>query len=180
MLSLVEQGLLGTSQQPSAYPFGKGGAQGAIVMDTTDSSKAHAFLNTQAQHAGAHAATYRGVTYQLNGEGLAFGMVDHLAVIGSESGLSRRRRHDARRAGAGAGGRLLQARRRRAVRDARPPVRGTHGRGRGHGSLRSGRGALGRARGEHLARPLDDLALPRRGLAHRRLAERLGRRPARL
>ncbi len=87
MLSLVEQGLLGTSQQPSSYPFGKGGAQGAIVMDTTDSSKAASFLNTQAQHAGAHAASYRGVSYQVTGEGLAFGMVDHLAVIGSESGL---------------------------------------------------------------------------------------------
>ena len=36
-------------------------------MDTTDSSKAQAFLNTQAQHAGAHAATYRGVSYQLTG-----------------------------------------------------------------------------------------------------------------
>ena len=87
VLSLLEQGLLGTSQTSASYPFGAGAAQGAIVMDTTDSSKAQSFLNTQAQHAGAHAATYRGVSYQVSGAGVAFGMVDHLAVIGSESGL---------------------------------------------------------------------------------------------
>ncbi len=94
--------------------------------------------------------------------------------------LSRRRRHHARRAGSGEGGRLLQARRRGAVRNAGPPLCRAHGRGGRHGSLRARRGALGRARGEHLARPLDDVARPRRGLAHGRLAEYLGRRPARL
>ena len=86
-ISLLEQGLLGSSQASSSYPFSASGAQGAIVMDTTDSSKALSFLNTQAQHAGAHAASYRGVSYQVTGDGLAFGLVDHLAVIGSESGL---------------------------------------------------------------------------------------------
>lgn len=87
VLSLLEQGLLGSAQASGSYPFGEGGAQGAIVMDTTDSSKAQSFLDSQAQHAGAHAASYRGVSYQISSGGVAFGLVDHLAVIGSESGL---------------------------------------------------------------------------------------------
>ena len=87
VLSLLEQGLLGSSRASGTYPFGNGGAQGAIVMDTTDSSKAQSFLDSQAQHAQAHSASYRGVSYQISSGGVAFGLVDHLAVIGSESGL---------------------------------------------------------------------------------------------
>jgi hypothetical protein len=84
--SLLEQGLLGRSSA-GAFAFGNNGAQGAIVLDTTDSSKALSFLDAQAAKAGAHATSYRGVSYELTGGGVAFGLVDHFAVIGSESGV---------------------------------------------------------------------------------------------
>ena len=86
LLSTLEQGLFGGSTS-SAFPFGAGRAQGAIVMDTSDATKARSFLDAQAGRAGAHAASYRGVSYQLTASGLAFGLVDRFAVIGSESGL---------------------------------------------------------------------------------------------
>jgi hypothetical protein len=86
VLPLMAEGLLGTSKS-GAFPFGAGGAQGAIVMDTSDASKARAFLNKQAARAGAHAASYRGTPYELTSGGVAFGLVDRFAVIGSESGL---------------------------------------------------------------------------------------------
>ena len=84
--SLLEQGLLGRSSA-GAFAFGSTGAQGAIVLDTTDSAKALSFLNAQAAKAGAHATSYRGVRYELTAGGVAFGLVDRFAVIGSESGL---------------------------------------------------------------------------------------------
>ena len=86
IISLLEQGLLGT-QGSGTYPFGAGGAQGALVMDTTDEGKAQSFLNSQAQHAGAHTASYHGVSYQVGTGGVSFALVDKLAVIGSESGV---------------------------------------------------------------------------------------------
>jgi hypothetical protein len=91
---LLEQGLLGGSSPTGAFPFGagasttaKGGAQGAIVLDTSDASKARSFLDTQAGHAGAHATSYRGISYEVTPGGVAFGLVDRFAVIGSEAGL---------------------------------------------------------------------------------------------
>jgi hypothetical protein len=86
VLPLMAEGLLGASKS-GAFPFGAGGAQGAIVMDTSDARKARAFLDTQAARAGAHAASYRGIPYELTSGGIAFGLVDRFAVIGSESGL---------------------------------------------------------------------------------------------
>jgi Protein of unknown function (DUF3352) len=87
LLSLLQQGLLGGSAGTGAFPFGAGGAQGAIVLDTSDASKAGSFLKTQASRAGAHPAAYRGVAYELTANGLAFAVVDRFAVIGSEAGL---------------------------------------------------------------------------------------------
>jgi hypothetical protein len=87
LLSLLEQGLLGGSSTASSWPFGAKGAQGAIVLDTSDVAKARSFLTSEANHAGAHAASYRGVAYQATSGGVAFGVVDRFAVIGSESGL---------------------------------------------------------------------------------------------
>jgi hypothetical protein len=84
--SLLEQGLLGRSSS-AGFAFGTGGAQGAIVLDTSDSSKARSFLDAQAAKAGAHARSYRGVSYEVSAGGVAFGVVDRFAVIGSESGL---------------------------------------------------------------------------------------------
>ncbi len=62
-------------------------SQGAIVLDTTDVGKARSFLEARAQEAGAHSASYRGVSYQVNGTGYAEGIVGKFAVLGSESAL---------------------------------------------------------------------------------------------
>jgi hypothetical protein len=87
LLSLLQQGLLGGSSPAARFPFGAGAAQGAIVLDTSDAAKARSFVDSQAAHAGAHAASYRGVAYRATSTGVAFGVVSRLAVIGSESGL---------------------------------------------------------------------------------------------
>ena len=87
LLSLLVQGGLRGSSGSSAFPFATHGAQGAIVLDTSDVAKARSFLEEQAKRAGAHAAAYRGVSYLLSAGGTAFGIVDRFAVIGSESGL---------------------------------------------------------------------------------------------
>lgn len=87
LLALVQQGLLGGSSTTSAFPFGTGGAQGAIVLDTTDAAKASSFLDAQASHAGAHTTAYRGVSYKATAAGVAFGLVHRFAVIGSEAGM---------------------------------------------------------------------------------------------
>jgi hypothetical protein len=86
LLSNLQSGLLGGSGAVS-FPFDAGGAQGAIVLDTSDASKAQSFLDAQASHAGAHATSYRGIAYKLSSGGVAFGLVHRLAVIGSESGI---------------------------------------------------------------------------------------------
>jgi hypothetical protein len=82
---LVQSLLHGST--PSAYPFGAHGAQGALVLDTSDSGKAQSFLSSQAGHADAHQASYKGVSYEVTAEGLAFAIVAHFAVVGSESAL---------------------------------------------------------------------------------------------
>ncbi len=84
--SLLEQGLLG-SGAPGAFPFGTGGAQGAIVLDTSNIDEARSFLDAQAAHAGAHTTSYHGVSYELSPGGVAFGLIHRFAVIGSQSGL---------------------------------------------------------------------------------------------
>jgi hypothetical protein len=85
LVSLIEGGLLGTAG--ASFPFASGGAQGAIVMDTTDPDGAHTFLAAQAKLAGAHPETYHGVSYEVTQGGLAFGLVDRFAVIGTEAAL---------------------------------------------------------------------------------------------
>jgi hypothetical protein len=84
---LLTEVLQGGSSTTSAWPFGAAGAQGAIVLDTSDASKAASFIDTEAQHAGAHAASYRGISYQATSGGEAFGIVDRLAVLGTVTGL---------------------------------------------------------------------------------------------
>ncbi|HSZ13488.1 MAG TPA: DUF3352 domain-containing protein [Solirubrobacteraceae bacterium] len=95
--SQLMQGLLGGSSS-GVFAFGSSGAQGAIVLDTSDSAKARTFLDAQAAKAGAHAASYHGVAYEVNASGVALGLVDRFAVIGSEAGL-----HDVIEATHGAG-----------------------------------------------------------------------------
>ena len=43
------------ARSTAAFPFSAHGAQGAIVLDTTDAGKARSFLESQARLAGAHA-----------------------------------------------------------------------------------------------------------------------------
>ena len=57
------------------------------MLDTSDAAKAESFIKTEAQHAGAHAASYRGVSYQATSAGVAFGIVDRLAVLGTVTGI---------------------------------------------------------------------------------------------
>jgi hypothetical protein len=84
---LLTQVLQSGSSSTSAWPFGTTGVQGAIVLDTSDGAKASSFISDEAQHAGAHAASYRGVAYQATAGGDAFGVVDRLAVLGTVTGL---------------------------------------------------------------------------------------------
>jgi hypothetical protein len=86
-IALVEAGLLGGGTNGGPYPFGTSAAQGAIVLNTSDSNAAHSFLEGQAKRAGAHSVSYRGISYEATNAGLAFAIVQHLAVIGSESGV---------------------------------------------------------------------------------------------
>jgi hypothetical protein len=94
LLSSLAQSILAGSGQIS-FPFasraasaaGSPSAQGALVLDTTNSRAASAFLRAQASRAGARAISYRGVGFEASGEGLAFGLVRGFAVIGTESAM---------------------------------------------------------------------------------------------
>lgn len=83
--SLLERGLLGG--EGASFPFNGTGAQGAIVLDTTNAARARAFLRGQAARAGAHPASYEGFEYQAGAGGVAFALLDRLAVIGSEGAV---------------------------------------------------------------------------------------------
>jgi hypothetical protein len=84
-LSGAEAALLGSSGLPGL--LSSHAAQGALVLDTTDLAKARSFLEAQAHSANAQAASYRGVSYWVAGDGIAEGVVGRFAVIGSEAGL---------------------------------------------------------------------------------------------
>lgn len=85
LTNLLLQGLTGTGSG-AQWPFGAGGAQGAIVLDTSDLGAGEKFVSAQASHAGAHASSYKGVSYEA-ASGDAFATVDKLVVIGSEAGV---------------------------------------------------------------------------------------------
>jgi Protein of unknown function (DUF3352) len=89
LTSLLQQGLTGGGAAGAEWPFGSGGAQGAVVLDTSDLAKAQAFVATQAAHAGAHASSYQGVAYQTTsgGDASSFAVVDRFVVLGTESGV---------------------------------------------------------------------------------------------
>jgi hypothetical protein len=90
LLTLLQQGLLGQSSSSGAFPFAGAtgaGSQGAIVLGTRDAAKATAFVQAAASRAGAHATSYRGVTYRLSGGGVAFGIVRRFVVLGSDAGI---------------------------------------------------------------------------------------------
>lgn len=89
LTGLLQQGLTGSGGgSGTQWPFAtSAGTQGAIVLDTSDLAKAEQFVSTQAAHAGAHATSYRGVSYQASGTGDAFATIDKLVVLGSEAGV---------------------------------------------------------------------------------------------
>lgn len=84
LLAPLARGGTGTSL---GLPFGSAGLQGALVLDTTDSSKAQAFISTLAARAGAQSSSYHGVALHVRRDGVALGIVDRFVVIGSEAGL---------------------------------------------------------------------------------------------
>jgi hypothetical protein len=86
LLTLVQQGLLGSSTSGGSFPFAAHAAEGAIVLDTRDAAKARSFVQTLAKRAGAHTSSYRGTSYQ-RGSGVAFAVVARLVVIGTEPAL---------------------------------------------------------------------------------------------
>ena len=86
LTSLLQQGLTGGGSG-SKWPFGASGAQGAIVLDTSDLAAAQKFVSTQAAHAGAHTSSYKGVSFEATSSGDAFAVVAKLVVLGSESGV---------------------------------------------------------------------------------------------
>jgi Protein of unknown function (DUF3352) len=83
---LLEGGFSGGLLGLNAGAF-EGAAQGAIVLDTSDAEVAERFLSARAREQQAHAASYRGVAYSVSPGGLAEGVVDRFAVIGSETGF---------------------------------------------------------------------------------------------
>lgn len=87
LVTLVEQGILGGGSSSGAFPFAAHSVEGAIVLDTRDAAKARSFLQRLAARAGAHTASYRGVSYQTTANGIAFAIVARLAVIGTDTGV---------------------------------------------------------------------------------------------
>jgi hypothetical protein len=88
LTGLLQQGLTGVGGSGTEWPFAAGeGAQGAIVLDTSDLAKAEKFVSTQAAHAGAHTTSYKGVSFQATAGGDAFATIDKLVVLGSEAGV---------------------------------------------------------------------------------------------
>jgi hypothetical protein len=87
LLPLLQRGLLGSGGAAGAFPFAAKGSEGALVLDTKDVAKARSFLSTQASHAGAHATTYRGTSYEVSPAGVAFAIVQKLVVVGSDTAV---------------------------------------------------------------------------------------------
>jgi hypothetical protein len=83
----IAETLVSSGGAAAAFPFAPHGAEGAVVLDTRDLARARSFVATQAQRAGAHAASFDGVAYQTTSAGVAFAVVDSFVVIGSEPAL---------------------------------------------------------------------------------------------
>lgn len=85
---VLEKSVLGEASPGSSLSLlAASGSEGAIVMDTSDLAAARSFVREQAARAGARAASYRGVPYQMAPSGLSFGVVERFAVIGGEGAL---------------------------------------------------------------------------------------------
>lgn len=86
LLTLVQQALLGGGTASGSFPFAAHAVEGAIVLDTRDAAKARSYVQALAKRAGAHTSSYRGISYQV-GDGVAFGIVARLVVLGTEPAL---------------------------------------------------------------------------------------------
>jgi hypothetical protein len=89
VLALLEGVLSGNLSSLGAGDFGSSGAQGAIVLATSNLSEARSFLSKRASEEQAHTTSYRGISFQVSSTGAAEGIVKTFAVIGSESGIKR-------------------------------------------------------------------------------------------
>jgi hypothetical protein len=85
--SLLQGGLSSLPSALGAGNFGPQGAQGAIVIQTSDVSGARSFLQKRAGEQKAQATSYKGVSLDVSSSGVAEGIVKNFAVIGSESGV---------------------------------------------------------------------------------------------
>jgi hypothetical protein len=85
--SLLQGGLTNLSSLLGVEALTARGTQGAIVLQSSDAGAARSFVAKQAARQGAHASSYRGVSFQVTPGGLAAGLVKNFVVIGSESGM---------------------------------------------------------------------------------------------
>jgi hypothetical protein len=85
--SLLQGGLSSLPSALGAGSFGPQGAQGAIVIQTSDVSGARSFLHKRADEQQARTTSYKGVSVDVSSTGVAEGIVKNFAVIGSESGV---------------------------------------------------------------------------------------------
>ncbi len=76
-----------TGGQHLSFPFTQGGAQGALVLDTSNTAAARSFVTRAASRAGAQASSYRGVTLMSTSAGDAFAMVKGFVVLGSQAAV---------------------------------------------------------------------------------------------
>jgi hypothetical protein len=85
--SLLQGGLSSLPSVLGAEALAVKGTQGAIVLQSADAGAARSFIAKRASQQGAHASSYRGVSFQVSPGGLAEGVVKGFAVLGSESAM---------------------------------------------------------------------------------------------
>lgn len=86
-------GTLGGGISPEALLHAAGagllskGADAALVLDTRDLEGARSFVSKLAGRQGAHHASYRGVSYNVDAQGAADAIVGKFAVFGEQAGV---------------------------------------------------------------------------------------------
>ena len=85
--SLLEGGLSSLPSALGAGSFGSQGAQGAIVLQTSDVSGVRSFLQKRASEQHAQTTAYKGISLEVSPGGVASAIVKNFAVVGSQSGV---------------------------------------------------------------------------------------------
>jgi hypothetical protein len=89
-LTLLEHALTG-ELFPGAGGGGgahaEGSAEGALIVDVTNTTKAREFISSAAPGSKVRAGTYRGVPFSVTSEGRAFTLVGHFLVTGGERAM---------------------------------------------------------------------------------------------